>query len=158
MPDTAALAAALGKVPSGLFILTARRGDAETGMLASWVQQCSFDPPQVTVAVQRGRPAHALLADGAEFVLNVVGDGRSGYVKHFAKGFDVGDPAFAGLTVERSPAGVAILPDALGHLVCRVAGRADGGDHELVIGRVEGGRLHGDGKPWVHVRKSGLSY
>ena len=36
------LAAALGKVPSGLFILTVGRGQAETGMLASWVQQCSF--------------------------------------------------------------------------------------------------------------------
>jgi len=48
MTDTAALAAALGKVPSGLFVLTAKQGDAETAMLASWVQQCSFDPPQLT--------------------------------------------------------------------------------------------------------------
>src|SRR5438874_4296175 len=91
---------ALGRVPSGLFILTARRGDAETGMLASWVQQCSFDPPQVTVAVQRGRPAYALLSDGAEFVLNVIPLGESDYVKHFAKGFDATAPAFAGLAVE----------------------------------------------------------
>ena len=32
------LAAALGRIASGLFILTARQGKAETGMLASWVQ------------------------------------------------------------------------------------------------------------------------
>ena len=49
------LAAALGRVPSGLFVLTIRRGSAETGMLVSWVQQCSFDPPLVSLAVQRGR-------------------------------------------------------------------------------------------------------
>ena len=50
-----ALAAALGRIPSGLFVLTATSGGAETGMLASWVQQCSFDPPQVTVAVNKER-------------------------------------------------------------------------------------------------------
>jgi flavin reductase (DIM6/NTAB) family NADH-FMN oxidoreductase RutF len=91
-------------------------------------------------------------------VLNVIPLGQSDYVKHFAKGFDAGDTAFAGLAVERTAGGVAILPDALGHLVCRVTGRVDGGDHELLIARVEGGRLHADGKPWIHVRKSGLSY
>lgn len=155
-PETAL--AALGRIPSGLFVLTVRHGSRETGMLASWVQQCSFDPPQVTVAVQRGRPAHALLPDGAEFVLNIVPLGESAYVKHFAKGFDAGAPAFDGLAVERTAGGVAVLPDALAHLVCRVAGRADGGDHELLIARVEGGRLHADGKPWIHVRKNGLSY
>jgi flavin reductase (DIM6/NTAB) family NADH-FMN oxidoreductase RutF len=48
-------AAALGRIPSGLFILTARRGTLETGMLASWVQQCSFDPPLVMAAIRRGR-------------------------------------------------------------------------------------------------------
>ena len=39
---------ALGRVPSGLFILTAGNGPTETGLLASWVQQCSFDPPRLT--------------------------------------------------------------------------------------------------------------
>ncbi len=34
------LAAALGRIPSGLFVLTAGSGATETGMLASWVQQC----------------------------------------------------------------------------------------------------------------------
>src|SRR5882672_4348244 len=30
------LAAALGRIPSGLFVLTFRQGEIETGMLASW--------------------------------------------------------------------------------------------------------------------------
>ena len=37
-PDSAL--AALGRIPSGLFVLTLRHGGRETGMLASWVQQC----------------------------------------------------------------------------------------------------------------------
>ena len=56
MPDSdpsKRLAAALGRVPSGLYILTARHGDAETGMLVSWVQQCSFAPPLVSACHER---------------------------------------------------------------------------------------------------------
>lgn len=158
MTDVEAIAAALGKVPSGIFILTARNGDQETGMLASWVQQCSFDPPQISVAVQRGRFVHTLLPDGAAFALNVVAADSSKFLKHFGKGFEAGEPAFDGWTIDRTPAGAAALREALAHLDCRVVGRCDAGDHELVIGRVVGGRLHGDGKPMVHIRKNGLKY
>ena len=48
------LAAAVGRIPSGLFVVTVRNGDRETGLLASWVQQCSFEPFQVSVAVKAG--------------------------------------------------------------------------------------------------------
>jgi flavin reductase (DIM6/NTAB) family NADH-FMN oxidoreductase RutF len=51
-----------------------------------------------------------------------------------------------------------VLRAALAHLDCQVAGRCAAGDHELVIGRVVGGRVHADGQPAVHVRKSGMHY
>ena len=151
------LAGALGRIPSGLFILTAGRGDSETGMLASWVQQCSFDPPQVTVAVQRDRFVHDLLTNGAPFALNILAAGQTDLLKHFGKGFERGQPAFTGLVVTHAD-GVPILPAALAHLTCEVAGRCKAGDHDLIIGRVTGGGVHGEGQPYVHVRKSGLRY
>ena len=39
--STKELAAPLGRIASGVFILTARHGTEETGMLSSWVQQCA---------------------------------------------------------------------------------------------------------------------
>lgn len=146
--------AALGRVPSGLFVLTV----GETGMLASWVQQCSFDPPQVTVAVQRGRPVHTLLVDRAPFALNLLPAGQSDLVRHFGRGFARGQPAFTGLEVGRTAAGAPVLRAALGHLACDVVGRFDAGDHDLIIGRVVGGALHSDGQPAIHIRKNGLKY
>jgi flavin reductase (DIM6/NTAB) family NADH-FMN oxidoreductase RutF len=151
------LAAALGRVPSGLFILTAGHDADETGMLASWVQQCSFDPPQITVAVQRDRFINQLLSDGSPFALNVLADGQVDLLKHFGKGFARGEPAFVGLVVKHS-GGVPILPAALAHLTCEVAGRCRAGDHDLIIGTVTGGGVHGEGEPQVHVRKNGLKY
>lgn len=152
-------AEALGRVPSGLFVLTAAEGQQETGMLASWVQQCSFDPPGVSVAVKPDRFINAWLRDGAAFTLNLIPDGDRRLMAHFGRGFGAGEPAFTGLNVER-PAGEApVLADALGHLLCRVVARCKAGDHDLIVGTVTGGRLHRpDGKPAIHVRKSGLRY
>jgi flavin reductase (DIM6/NTAB) family NADH-FMN oxidoreductase RutF len=153
------LAAALGRIPSGLFVLTARRGDAETGMLASWVQQCSFDPPQVSVALGRGRDLSAWLTDGAVFTLNILGEGQKRLLSHFGKGFALGEPAFEGVEVERQGGEAPVLTAALAHLTCRVVGRCPAGDHDLIIGRVLAGRVHHtDGRPHVHVRKSGSHY
>jgi flavin reductase (DIM6/NTAB) family NADH-FMN oxidoreductase RutF len=157
VPHRDVLASALGKIPSGLFILTAGSGEYETGMLVSWVQQCSFDPPQITVALQRDRIVHDLLTNGAAFALNVLAAGQIDLLKHFGKGFERGQPAFSGLVVKHSE-GVPILPAALAHLTCEVAGRCKAGDHDVIIGRVTGGGLHGEGQPFVHVRKSGLRY
>lgn len=156
--DPDALAAALGRVPSGLFVLTARRGAAETGLLASWVQQCGFDPPQLTAAVRKGRYVLDWLVEGAPLVVNVIPEGGKALVAHFGKGFEAGEPAFAGLDVRRDGGSPPVLLAALAHLACRVTARVDVGDHVLLIARVEGGAVHADGKPAVHTRKNGLRY
>jgi flavin reductase (DIM6/NTAB) family NADH-FMN oxidoreductase RutF len=158
MTHDQSLAAALGRVPSGLFILAVGHGGHETGMLASWVQQCSFDPPQISLAVKPGRFAADLLIDKAAFVVNILAAGQNDLLKHFGKGFGPSEPAFTGLDVYPTAEGVPVLRAALAHLDCRVAGRHSGGDHDLVIGRVVGGRLHTEDQPAVHVRKSGVHY
>lgn len=156
--ETPPWAAALGRIPSGLFVVTLRTAAGETGMLASWVQQCSFDPPQVTVAVRRGRPVLDSLAPGTAFVVNVIPEGGKSLIAHFGKGFDPGEPAFTGLDVTRPADSAVVLAAALAWLDCRVAAQIDAGDHTLVVGRVVGGGVLHDGKPTTHVRKDGLRY
>ena len=151
------LAAALGRIPSGLFVLTARRGEAETGMLASWVQQCSFEPPRVSVAVARGREIGAWLTEGALFTLNVLDDTQTDMIVHFGRGFALDQPAFTGLETERGEGG-PVLTEALAFLECRVVSRYSVGDHDLLIGEVVRGRLLSEGHPMVHIRKSGMHY
>jgi flavin reductase (DIM6/NTAB) family NADH-FMN oxidoreductase RutF len=155
---TESLAAALGRIPSGLFILTARNGDDETGMLASWVQQCSFDPPQVSIAVNKQRYILDWLADGALVVLNVIPEGGKSLVAHFGKGFDKSESAFEGLDVTREHGTPPVLLASHAYLVCRVVNRVDVGDHVLVIARVTTGAVLHDGKSTVHLRKNGLKY
>jgi flavin reductase (DIM6/NTAB) family NADH-FMN oxidoreductase RutF len=158
MTHDQALAAALGRVPSGLFVLTVGHGGRETGMLGSWVQQCSFTPPQISVAVKPERVVAELLTEKAAFVVNIVAAEDGILVKHFGKGFNRGEPAFEGLDIYHTAEGVPVLRAALAHLDCRVVQRLHAGDHDLIIGRAVAGRLHGDGQPAVHIRKSGAHY
>lgn len=127
-------------------------------MLASWVQQCSFEPPQITVAIRPDRDLAAWLTVGAVFTLNILDDSQTDMIVHFGRGFQLGEPAFTDLEVERPGAGGPILSEAHAYLDCRVIGRLSGGDHDLVIAQVIDGRLLGGGHPMVHVRKSGMHY
>jgi len=155
---TKQLLAALGRIVSGMFVITARRGEAETGMLASWVQQCSFDPPQISVALKRGREIADWLPEGAAFIVNILDDTQTDMIIHFGRGFSDMEPAFKDVEVERLGRSAPILKDALAFLECRVAGRCSAGDHELVIGQIVSGRLLDEGHPMVHIRKSGAHY
>jgi flavin reductase (DIM6/NTAB) family NADH-FMN oxidoreductase RutF len=148
----------LGRVPSGLFILTVRHKSLETGMLASWVMQAGFDPPMITVAVRQDRDITRWLSASESFVLNVLRADQKKLLNHFARGFAPGDSAFAGIDVVRTADDVPALTDALGYLECRPKKHVDSGDHRIFLAEVRTGKLAADGQPYVHIRKNGLRY
>lgn len=152
----------LGRLPSGLCILTARGPAGETtGMLASWVQQASFDPPCVTVAVNRKRYLNAWLNETRHIALSIVAEGQKQFLGHFSKGFEPGEKAFAGLSVGDAANGCPVLLDALGWLAGTVIGQVEAGDHFVYVIEIrEAGHVANldQFRPWVHIRKSGLSY
>jgi flavin reductase (DIM6/NTAB) family NADH-FMN oxidoreductase RutF len=148
----------LGRVTSGIYILTAGEGERATGMLASWVMQAGFEPPMITVAVKQGRYVGDWLSNGEPFVLNVVAEDQKHLLKHFGKGFEPGEPAFTGLSVQTAANGVPALAEALGRLECENASHVDSGDHRIFLARVTAGELLNDVAPMVHIRKSGARY
>ena len=150
---------ALGRVPSGIYILTVASDDGHsTGMLASWVMQAGFEPPMVTVAVRQGRYVCDWLSAKHPFVLNIVGQHDKALLKHFAKGFEQGAAAFEGLETEPGPGGTPKLCAAIGHLECNPQGHVDSGDHRIFLAEVVGGKLLDERPPMVHLRKSGKHY
>lgn len=148
----------LGRVVSGIYILTIGQGAKATGMLASWVMQAGFEPPMVSVAVKKGRYVAEWLEAGEPFVLNVVGAEQKQFLKHFGRGFEPGEPAFDGVPVEHASNGVPLLVGALGYLECEPKGHVDSGDHLVFLASVTGGRLLSDAEPMVHIRKTGANY
>jgi flavin reductase (DIM6/NTAB) family NADH-FMN oxidoreductase RutF len=99
------------------------------------------------------------LTEGQPFVLNVVGEGQKGLIKHFAQGFEPGKPAFEKLEITHCARGVPILKDALAHMECEPVSHIDSGDHRIFLAKVVRGRVvEPHGKPMVHLRKSGSHY
>lgn len=152
------IAAVLGRLPSGLFVLTARCEDEETGMLASWVMQAGFEPPAITVALHKDRVLARWLATGTPFTVNLLAQEQRPLLAHFARGFEEGEPAFDGLEVERVSNGTPVLADTVGYLECEPTGHLDSADHRIFLARVVGGHLNEGRRPLVHVRKNGMKY
>lgn len=153
VPDSA-IAAALGRIPSGLFIVAWREGGADRCMLASWIMQAGFDPPQVSVAVAPARDLLRAVDHGACFTVSVLGESQRSLLARFAK--PSADP-FAGLAISRAASGAAVLADASAWLECRPGARLAHGDHVVVLAEVRAAGGVG-GEPAVHVRKSGMRY
>ncbi|MFM8477633.1 MAG: flavin reductase family protein [Planctomycetaceae bacterium] len=156
------LAPILGRIPSGLFVLVAAGpGNCPTGMLASWVQQASFAPPQVTVAVNKVRWISEYLHLGAPVTLNQAPKGDSLLLKHFGKGFEPGADAFFGLDWIPGTTGLPLLKGGMCSMEGRVESRLSAGDHDILLITLTAAMAHrdpADFDPWVHVRKNGFGY
>lgn len=133
---------ALGRISGGLYIITAKKGDVTSAMLASWVSQASFQPLGVTIAVAKDRAIESLMQVGDQFVLNVLEEGNyQGLMKHFLKRFPPGADRFAGVKTQPAENGSPILGDALAYLECLVTSRLELSDHWIVYATVEMGRV-----------------
>lgn len=151
------LAAALGRIPSGLFVISWRDGCGDRAMLASWVMQAAFTPPMISVAIASSRDLLAAVSSGTDFVLNILGEAHKPLAGRFSRPAVPGEDPFAGLAVERV-AGIVALVDSVGWLHCRGVARAESGDHAVVIARVLAGGAAGPAQPLVHLRRHGLRY
>jgi flavin reductase (DIM6/NTAB) family NADH-FMN oxidoreductase RutF len=155
----APLAQALGRIPSGLYILTVSHAGRATGMLASWVQQAGFDPPVVSVALAERRYVAEWIAASGRFTLNQLPVGSKALIRHFGRGFSEEAPAFEGLALRDVPASAPVLEGALGYVDAEVAGVLNVGDHQIIAGRIiAGALLDPEAEPFVHIRQNGLHY
>ncbi|ARV58974.1 diflavin flavoprotein A [Nostocales cyanobacterium HT-58-2] len=151
---------ALGRLSSGLYILTTQKGNLSSAMLASWVAQASFKPLGITVVVARDRAIESLLHPGDCFVLNVLEEGNyQRLMKHFLQRFSPGADRFEGVKTYSANNGCPILADALAYLECEVKSRMECGDHWTIYATVSVGRVSKpDALTAVHHRKVGNHY
>jgi 3-hydroxy-9,10-secoandrosta-1,3,5(10)-triene-9,17-dione monooxygenase reductase component len=150
---------ALGRLPSGVYIMTARHDGRSAAMMVSWVQQASFQPPAVSVSLQKDRPIRQMIHASRSFALSVVGEGETSLMKKYARGIPPDQDPFEGVDVIQTGAGLPVPSAALAWLECAVLSACDfGSDHELVVARVTDGALLRDGASFTHLRGNGFHY
>ena len=100
--------AALSRIPTGLFILTARHEDRRTGLLVRRVQQVCSDPPMVCVAVEKGQAIMPLISESHRFGLCQIGERDRLLRRKFAIPPELGEDPFLGAElVDGGPTGGA---------------------------------------------------
>lgn len=154
-------AVAVGHIPSGLFIVAVHDEATKStdGYLASWVQQVSFEPLLVALAIKPGRPAYDLIKAGKTFSINIIGDHDKSYLKHFWKGYDPNSNPFTEIPTAIGPNGGLQITLAKSSIECRVVSSTKPGDHEVLIAEVLSSTIFAEeAKPLTHVRKSGKDY
>lgn len=149
---------ALGRVPSGLFVVTAKHKDNEDAVLASWVNQCSFDPPALTVVLGVTRQARLMVEASQTFIVNVLGKNSNDLMKHFFKSPVPGVSVFDGLKVGKGFHGIKILSDAVAYVECELREQTAFGDHVVYVGEIVGGKMLKGGDPYFHIRDNGFNY
>jgi flavorubredoxin/flavin reductase (DIM6/NTAB) family NADH-FMN oxidoreductase RutF len=149
---------AVGRIVGSLGVVTAKRGELTSAMLASWVSQATFNPPGFTVAVAKDRAIESLMHIGDKFVLNILAEGKQ-LRKHFLKPFGPGEDRFPDVATVEAQNGCPILTGALAYLECTVHSRMECGDHWVIYAVVDNGKvLQPEGVTAVHHRKSGSYY
>ena len=153
-----ALGRALGMIPSGIFIVTAVRDDIRSAYVGSWIQQAAFDPPAITVAINKQRPILRLLEPGSGVGVNILGRRQAPLYARFERGFTLAEDPFTGVEIETALTGAPLLREAFASLDCRVRTIVDGGDHAVVLAEVLVGVVRQPGEPMTYTRRSGFTY
>ncbi|MBW5482436.1 flavin reductase family protein [Streptomyces bambusae] len=140
--------AVLGNFASGVTVITAPPGEEEDGPAGFACQSfasLSLDPPLVTFMVARTSTTWPRIARAGVFCVNILGSDQGELCRAFAVS---GADKFAGVTHTPAPVtGSPRLDDVPAWIDCRIHAVHTGGDHLIVVGRVEAMGAAGEGDP-----------
>lgn len=158
MADDASIIEAMRQIPCGLFVMTSAHDDARYGLLARWVQPCSYQPPLVMVSIRTGTPIESIIRDSRSFALSQISDEDRILRRRFAGPPDRDEDPFVALPTRTASSGAPILERSLAFLDCEVLRHVDlESDHRLFVGMILAGSiLHPTRGPAIEVGGNGL--
>jgi flavin reductase (DIM6/NTAB) family NADH-FMN oxidoreductase RutF len=129
----------------GIYLVTLAADGTYNGMIASWVSQCSHNPPLIALAIRKNRLSHAQIMQTGKFTINLLPKDALPLVKQFK----IPDwrHKFDDVQYKLSSMGNPILESSMGYLDCEVERIVDTGDHSLFIGKITGGELRKQEEP-----------
>ncbi|MDQ0761618.1 flavin reductase family protein [Streptomyces canus] len=138
----------LGSFASGVTVVTApgAPGEEPAGFACQSFSALSLDPPLVAFMVGRTSTTWPRIAQAGVFCVNVLSAQQGGLCRAFAVS---GADKFAGVAHDPAPAsGAPRLAGTLAWIDCTIHAVHTGGDHLIVVGRVDAlGPGDGDGEP-----------
>jgi flavin reductase (DIM6/NTAB) family NADH-FMN oxidoreductase RutF len=149
MIDPAAFRAALGAVCTPVAVVTSALDGRPHGTTVSAFCSLSLDPPLVLVSLDRGSDLLRMICDARAYGVNVLEHDQRELALGFAR---KGDDKFADVawSLDR---GLPRLEGVGLWLACSMHELVEGGDHVIVVGRVEAAE-HEARRPLLYQRRT----
>lgn len=136
-PKTRAMHSVLRQIPYNLFAVGVGGSEEENNaFLASWVTQCSFEPPMIAIGIRLDSASFPMLRKDAVFSLNLLGKDQADLARKLVKSkHRVGDK-LSEISHTEEVTGAPLLEGCLGFVECRLVTLVKTGDHAIAIGEV----------------------
>ncbi|MGW5513281.1 flavin reductase family protein [Nocardia africana] len=143
---------ALSRFPSGVTVVVTKDTDGiPRGFTASAFTAVSQEPPLVLVCLTKTADCYPAFVTASKFAIHIASEDNVELATRFAT---KGAEKFAGNDFDSHPDGLPALRGATARLSCSLYARHDGGDHDILVGRVETVQLGRGNAPAVyHDRK-----
>jgi len=125
-----------GHFATGVTVLTVQVGNTVRGMTANAFCSLSLHPPLILVCIQHGTSMHPMFEVTETFGVNILAADQQAFSALFAEHGEHAAP-MGGVPYRIGSIGVPILDGVMGWAQCRIEARYAGGDHMIVVGRVE---------------------
>lgn len=155
--DEAAKKTVLRMFTYGLYAIGVRQDDEVNAFTANWICQASFEPPMVMLAVENDSRSLPMMHDSGIFSVNVYESGQRELAGHFGRRSKTHPDKMGDMPWEPGVTGAPLLPQALGHLECRIHGELPAGDHTVFIAEVVEASVRREGEPLTQ-RETGFRY
>lgn len=149
--DPRTLRAALGRFATGVTVVTACEANdphAPVGITANSFASVSLDPALVLWSAARSSLRHRHFAQAHAFTIHVLADHQTDLANRFT-GRGAG---FNDLDFTLNSHGVPIFEGVLARFECITEATHEGGDHTIIIGRIEAVSTNDSGEPLVFAR------
>jgi len=147
--DTAKFRQVLGHFPTGVTVITAMNDGVPVGMAIGSFASLSLEPAQVLFCPAKSSSSWPKIKDAGQFCANILAEDQEDVSRVFAsKAAD----KFAEIGWRRSGNGSPLIEGVLAYIDCTIYAVHDGGDHEIVVGKVHDLEVKHEGGPLVFFR------
>lgn len=161
-------ARAVGKIPSGIFVVSSELKTGQYAFIASWVQQVSFNPLLIALAFSKDRNQLTELLESGNLRLHILGQNSKSLIGKISKLAipDLVKLGYIELAASLHPQsndpyqnmGI-IIPSALATMDLKIISQVQPGDHVVVFAEVRSHLLlQSNDQPLFHTRASGYTY
>jgi flavin reductase (DIM6/NTAB) family NADH-FMN oxidoreductase RutF len=149
--DSSVFRTVMSRFATGVTVATTYLGGRRLGITVNAFASASLDPPLVLICLEKASHVHDAFVESGIFAVNFLTSEQEELSACFAGNSECRFDEFCRAASHTEATGAPVLDESLGFVDCRIEHVYDGGDHDILLGRVVA-LGHSQGKPLLYYR------